>query len=187
MAAYHVVLVHFPIALWMTATLAILWRAVSTGPVALAVDRALVPLLSVGLLSGIVAVVVGLMVWPWDAVSTSPMGRYHILLAIWTVAYWALMLVTRWIQGEGLWDGPGRWVMAGLSILGSGLLGITGTLGGHLAGIYTDLSKVLRALGWEVHRTFYVPDLTLAAIGVAALGLLAIGWLAARREQSETG
>ena len=34
MAAYHVVLVHFPIALWMTATLAILFRAVSDGPLA---------------------------------------------------------------------------------------------------------------------------------------------------------
>lgn len=187
MAPYHVVLVHFPIALWMTATLAILWRSVSRGPVALAVDRALVPLLTLGLLSGIVAVVVGLMVWPWEAVSTSPMGRNHILLAIWTTAYWALMLVTRWIQGEGLWDGPGRWVMAALSILGSGLLGITGTLGGHLAGIYTDLAKVLRMLGWEVHRTFYVPDLTLAVIGIAALALFAIGWLAARRDQAGAG
>jgi hypothetical protein len=49
MAAYHVVLVHFPIALFMTATLAILLRAVSAGPLARATDRALVPLLAVGL------------------------------------------------------------------------------------------------------------------------------------------
>lgn len=178
MAAYHVVLVHFPIALWMTATLAILWRAISDGPVALAIDRALVPLLTISLVSGIAAMAVGLMVWPWDAVSTSPMGRNHILLAIWTIAYWALMLATRWIQGEAIWDGPGRWVMAGLAILGSGLLGITGTLGGHLAGIYTDLAKVLRALGWEVHRTFYVPNVTLGVIVAAAIALVAIGWLA---------
>lgn len=184
MAAYHVVLVHFPIALWMTATLAILWRAVSNGPVAQAVDRALVPLLSIGLLSGIVAVAVGLMVWPWDAVSTSPMGRNHILLAIWTVSYWAAMLATRWIQGEALWQGPGRWVMAGLAILGSGLLGITGTLGGHLSGIYTDLATVLRTLGWEVHRTFYVPSMTLWLIAAAALALLAIGFLASKRSST---
>lgn len=184
MAAYHVVLVHFPIALWMTATLAILWRAVSNGPVALAVDRALLPLLTVGLISGLAALTVGAMVWPWDAVSTSPMGRNHILLAVWTTAYWALMLVTRWIQGEAIWDGPGRWVMAALALLGSGLLGITGTLGGHLAGIYTDLAKVLRALGWEVHRTFYVPDMTLGVIGAIALALLVIGWLASRARVS---
>lgn len=185
MAAYHVVLVHFPIALWMTATLAILWRAISDGPVALAIDRALVPLLTISLVSGIVAMAVGLMVWPWDAVTTSPMGRNHILLAIWTIAYWALMLATRWIQGEAIWDGPGRWVMAGLAILGSGLLGITGTLGGHLAGIYTDLAKVLRALGWEVHRTFYAPNVTLLVIVAGAMALVAIGWVASRRSEND--
>ena len=53
MAAYHAVLVHFPIALLMTATLAILVRAVSAGPLAQAVDRALVPLMAVGLLAGL--------------------------------------------------------------------------------------------------------------------------------------
>ena len=42
MAPYHVVLVHFPIALFMTATLAILWRSVSGGPVAKAADIAIV-------------------------------------------------------------------------------------------------------------------------------------------------
>jgi hypothetical protein len=182
MAAYHVVLVHFPIALWMTATLAILWRAVSNGAVAQAIDRALVPLLAIGLVSGILALVVGSMVWPSDAITTSPMGRNHILLAVWTTAYWAVMLVTRWYQGESLWDGPGRWVMAVLAILGSALLGITGTLGGHLAGIYTDLSHVLRAVGWEVHRTFYVPNWTLSVLLAAAVALFAIGWIAARTE-----
>ncbi len=181
MAAYHVVLVHFPIALWMTATLAILYRAFSNGPVAQAVDRALIPLLSIGLVSGTVAIIVGLMVWPWDAISTSPLGRNHVLLAIWTTAYWALMLATRWIQGDAIWDGPGRWVMAALSVIGSVLLGITGTLGGHLSGIYTDLSKVLRALGWEVHRTFYVPNMTLGVIVAAAVALVVLGWLASKR------
>lgn len=180
MAAYHVVLVHFPIALWMTATLAILWRSLSGGPVALAVDRALVPLLTIGFLSGLLAVAVGLLVWPWDAISTSPMGRNHILLAVWTTSYWALMLVTRWLQGEAIWLGPGRWVMAGLSLLGSMLLGVTGTLGGHLAGIYTELSKVLRMLGWEVQRTFYVPNHTLIVLLIASIALLAIAVMARR-------
>lgn len=177
MAAYHVVLVHFPIALWMTATLAILWRVLSDGPVALAIDRALVPLLALGLASGVLSILVGLMVWPWDAITTTPMGRNHILLAVWTTAYWAVMLITRILQGETLWYGLGRWIMAALALLGAGLLGITGTLGGHLAGIYTDLSKiVLRPLGWEVHRTFYVPDATLIVLVAAATLLVAIAW-----------
>ena len=181
MAAYHAVLVHFPIALLMTATLAILVRAVSAGPLARAIDRALVPLLAVGLLSGLVAYVVGLLVWPWEAISSTPLGRNHMLLATWTLAYWSLLLATRWIQGEAVWDGAMRWIMAGLAILGSALLGITGTLGGHLVGIYTEVSEALRLLGWEVYTTYYVPNVTLAVILVAAVVLAAIGILGRHR------
>jgi hypothetical protein len=180
MAAYHVVLVHFPIALLMTATLAILVRAVSAGPLAQAVDRALVPLMAVGVLAGVAAYVIGLLVWPWQAISSTPLGRNHMLLATWTLAYWALLLATRWIQREAVWEGAMRWIMAGLAILGSGLLGITGTLGGHLVGIYTEVSEALRFLGWEVYTTYYVPNVTLAVIVVAAIVLAAIGILGRR-------
>jgi hypothetical protein len=182
MAGYHVVLVHFPIALWMTATLAILLRAVSDGPLARAVDRALVPLLTIGLIVGLAAYAVGLLVWPWEALSATPLGRNHMLLATWTVAYWALILVTRWIQGEAIWEGVTRWVMAGLAILGAALLGITGTLGGHLVGIYTEVSEALRFFGWEVYTTFYVPDVTLATIVVAAVALTVMGMWGYRRQ-----
>ncbi len=181
MAGYHAVLVHFPIALLMTATLAILLRAVSDGPLAKAVDRALVPLLAVGLLAGVVAYGVGLLVWPWEAISSTPLGRNHMLLATWTLAYWALILVTRWIVGEAIWEGVTRWIMAGLRILGSALLGITGTLGGHLVGIYTEVSEALRFLGWEVYTTYYVPNFTLVVILIAAIILVAIGILGRRR------
>ena len=181
MAGYHGVLVHFPIALLMTATLAILVRAVSAGALAQAIDRALVPLMAIGLLAGLVAYVVGLLVWPWEAISSTPLGRNHMLVATWTLAYWALLLATRWIQGEAVWQGAMRWVMAGLAILGSGLLGITGTLGGHLVGIYTEVSEVLRLLGWEVYTTYYVPNTTLGLILVAAIILAAIGILGGRR------
>jgi hypothetical protein len=159
----------------MTATLAILWRALSDGALAKAIDRALVPLLTFGLIAGLAAYAVGLMVWPWETISSTPLGRNHVLLATWTVAYWALLLATRWIQGEAVWNGVMRWVMAGLAILGSALLGITGTLGGHLVGIYTDVSEVLRLFGWEVYTTFYVPMLTLTAIGVVTVLLIGLG------------
>jgi len=181
MAAYHVVLVHFPIALWMTATLAILIRAFSDGPLAKAIDRALVPLLTLGLIAGVAAYLVGLLVWPWEALSSTPLGRNHMLLATWTVAYWALLLVTRWIQGEAIWEGVTRWIMAGLAVLGSILLGITGTLGGHLIGVYTEVVDVLRFFGWEVYTTFYVPNLTLVAIVVGAVLLAVMGLWGARR------
>jgi len=175
MAAYHVVLIHFPIALWMTATLAILLRAVSDGPLATAVDRALVPLLTLGLAFGIAAYLVGTLVWPRQTISSTPLGRNHVLLASWTLAYWALILVTRWLRGEAVWQGVSRWIMAGLALLGAVLLGLTGTLGGHLVGIYTDVAGALRLLRWEVYTTFYVPTVTLWVIGVAVIVLTGLG------------
>jgi len=181
MGANHAVLVHFPIALLMTATLAILVRAVSDSALAKAIDRALVPLLFIGVLAGVVAFVVGLLVWPWESISSSPLGRNHVLLASWTLAYWALLLAIRWSQGEAVWEGMMRWVMAGLAILGSALLGITGTLGGHLVGIYTEVSEILRFFGWEVYTTYYVPNLTLAIIVLAAVILAVMGILGRRR------
>ncbi len=175
MAGYHVVLVHFPIALWMTATLAILFRALSDGELAKSIDRALVPLLAIGLIFGIAAYLVGLFVWPFETITASPLGRNHIMLASWTTAYWALLLVLRWRIGTAIWQGAMRWLIAGLSVLGAVLLGITGTLGGHLIGVYTDVSQILRSLGWEVYTTFYVPNMTLIAIGTVSVVLLGIG------------
>lgn len=176
MAPYHVLMVHFPIALWMTATLAILLRAFSDGPLAKAVDRALVPLLGISLIFGIIAFSMGLIVWPWETISASALGRNHVLTASWTVTYWAAVLFVRWRRGEAVWNGMTRWIMAGLALLGSALLGITGTLGGHLVGIYTEVSVALRMLGWDVYTTYYVPDMTLVAIGVIAALLLGLGW-----------
>ncbi len=181
MDAYHVLMVHFPIALWMTSTLAILLRVVSDGPLAQAVDHALVPLLSISLLSGLVAFGIGLMVWPWEAISASALGRNHVLVASWTVAYWAIVLLVRWRRGEAVWQGLTRWIMAGLALLGSALLAITGTLGGHLVGIYTEVSTLLRLLGWEVYTTYYVPDTTLMVLGAIVLALLALGVWGSRR------
>jgi hypothetical protein len=175
MAGYHVVLVHFPIALWMTAALGILYRAVSDGPLAQSIDRALVPLLSIGLMFGLATYGVGLLVWPFETVTASPLGRNHMLLATWTTAYWALLLVLRWRRGAAIWHGAMRWVSAALAMVGAVLLGITGTLGGHLIGVYTEVSQVLRLLGWEVYTTFYVPNSTLIAIGIVSLIMLGIG------------
>lgn len=185
MAAYHAVLVHFPIALWMTATLAILLRACSDGALAKVVDRALVPLLTIAFISGVVAFTIGLMVWPWETISSTPLGRNHVLLASWTVAYWALLLAMRWLRGEAVWQRSSRWIMAGLAFLGSALLGITGTLGGHLVGIYTELSSALRLLGWEVFTTFYLPNITLMVLGVITLMLIGLG-LWGRRTDTRT-
>ena len=98
-----------------------------------------------------------------------------MLLATWTTAYWALLLVLRWRRGEAIWHGAMRWVSAALAMIGAVLLGITGTLGGHLIGVYTEVSQVLRLLGWEVYTTFYVSNSTLIAICIVSLIMLGIG------------
>ncbi len=182
MAPYHFVLVHFPLALWTTAALVIFLRALSDGSLAKASDGILVPLLGLGVLSGVLAYVVGLLVWPWETLTASPLARNHFLAATWSLAYWTLLLVTRWIQGEAIWEGATRWVMLGLAALGGILLTITGTLGGHLAGAPTAVSKVLHFFGWDVYTTFYVPDVTLWLLAAASVALFALGVWGRRRQ-----
>lgn len=174
MDAYHVLMVHFPVALWMTSALAILLRVFSDGPLARAVDSALVALLSISLLSGIVAFSIGLMVWPLETISASALARNHVLLASWTVSHWAIILFVRWRRGAAVWQGVTRWIMAVLALLGSAMLAITATLGGHLSGIYSEVSTLLSLVGWEVYKTHYVPDAGLAAFGIIVILLLTL-------------
>ncbi len=181
MAPYHAVLVHFPVALWTTAALVILVRALSDGALAKASDRVLVPLLFLGALSGLAAYVVGLLVWPLETAAASPLARNHLLAATWSLVYWTLLLITRWMQGEAVWEGVMRWVMLGLAGLGGIFLTITGTLGGHLSGNPTAVSRVLHFLGWDVYDTFYLPDWVLLLLAVAIIVLPVIGLWGRRR------
>jgi len=181
MAAHHIVLVHFPIALWTAAALAIVVRALSDSEFAKACDRALVPLLVLSVILGAAAYVVGLLVWPIEALTASPLARNHMLAATWSLAYWTLVTAIRWRGGEAVWEGLSRWIMLGIAALGGVLLSVTGTLGGHLVGTATAVSQALRLLGWEVYTTYYVPDFTLMAILIAAIVLTAIGIWGRRR------
>lgn len=180
MAPYHVVLVHFPIAFLTTATLFILLRVFSDGPLARATDRTLVPLILLGVGIGLVAFAVGLSIWPLETVSSSPLARNHILMATWTLAYWTVVAITRWRVGPTIWDGAGRWVMLLLALFGAAALTVTGTLGGHLAGTATAIAQIVRATGWEIYTTYYLPDATLAIVAGAVVLLLAVGWMGRR-------
>ena len=75
MGPYHIVLTHFPIALWTLAMAVILLRVLSAGPLARRLDQALVPLLTVALLFGLAAYATGTQVWDWESISASPLGR----------------------------------------------------------------------------------------------------------------
>ena len=183
MVAYHHMLVHFPLALWTTAALIVLIRAFSSGPLPMAADRLLVPLLWLGNLTGLVAYGSGLMTWHIDALTYTPMGRNHILAATWTLAYWVLVAALRQWGGVGVWEGGRRWLMLLLAALGAGLLAVTGTLGGHLTGSATALSALLRELGWEVYTTFYLPTWMLVTTALVGLLLLALGVRARRQKR----
>lgn len=184
MSAYHVMLVHFPIALWTTAFLIILARALSDAPAVRAAEGALTPLLAFGALTGAAAFAAGLLVWPMEAVASSPLARNHLLLAAWSLAYWTLLWIVRWRAGERAWVGLSRWVMLGLAALGVGLQTMTGTLGGYLAGNPSMVSEIVRRLGWEVFTTFYLPDWVLGVLVLAALVLAGLG-IAGRRVANE--
>ena len=184
MSAYHVMLVHFPIALWTTAFLIILARALSDAPAVRAAEGALTPLLAFGALTGAAAFAAGMLVWPFEAVASSPLARNHLLLAGWSLAYWTLLWIVRWRGGERVWQGLFRWVMLGLAALGVGLQTLAGTIGGYLAGNPSAVSEIVRRLGWEVFTTFYLPDWLLAVLMVAALGLAGLG-IVGRRSANE--
>jgi uncharacterized membrane protein len=177
MGPYHVMLVHFPIALWTTAALIILLRTLSDNTLARAADGALTLLLFLGAVSGAVAFAVGLMVWPIEAATTSPLARNHMLLAGWSLAYWSVLWIVRWRGGERVWQGIWKWLMLGLAALGVGLQTITGTLGGYLAGNPSAVSELLRRMGWEVFTTFYLPDWLLVLVVIAGLVIVVLGFM----------
>jgi len=180
-APYHAVLVHFPVALWTTVPLLVIFRALSDGALARAGDKLLVPLLVLSIVAGLATYSVGFLAFPLDAVAASPLTRNHILGASWSIAYWTVILITRWIHRETVWEGTNRWVMVGLMVLGTLLITVTGTLGGHIAGKPTTVSEILQWLGWNVYDTFFVPDAMLWVIVASIVALPLLGWLGRRQ------
>lgn len=176
MGVYHMLAIFFPIALWDTAFLFTLIRAFSNGRTATKLGNAVTPLLFLGLLGGLVAYVLGFFVWPYSALTASPLGRNHLLMATWTLAYWAVLWMVTWRLGDQLWSGFRRWLALALGALGVGLLTVTGTLGGSLAGNPSGISDLVRGLGFEVYTTFYVPEFVLWVMFSAAVLLLTIGF-----------
>ena len=172
MGPYHAITGHFPVPLWMVASGIIVFRAVSDGELARALDRVLVPLLVIGVATGLMAYTLGQLVWPPSTLQKTPLGRNHMMGATWTLSYWAAVLFLRWRAGEHVWESrQRRLVMVILGALGAGLLAITGTLGGHLHGAPAYLSEILRMLGWDVYTTFYLPNWVLGVLGVVIIAM----------------
>ena len=193
MGPYHAIMVHFPVALWLVASGIVFFRAVSDGPLARNFDRVLVPLLLVGVATGVASYALGLLVWPPDTLQTTPLGRNHMIAASWSLCSWSAVLFLRWRAGVQVWEGAtNRLIMVGLGVLGATQLAATGTLGGHLHGAPAYLSELLRPFGWDVYQTFYLPTwmlLLLAAVIAAmpALAIVTVRGRAARSRSEEAG
>lgn len=176
MGVYHLLLIHFPIALLNVAFAFVVVRVFSTSRLAMRLGDAVVPLVFLGVLSGLAAYALGFTVWPLSALTASPLGRNHLLMATWTIAYWTVMWLLAWRVGDRMWSGGRRWVTLVLGAIGIAPLTVTSTLGGSLAGNPSGVTATVRALGFEVYTTFYVPSTTLWIMFAAALAILALGF-----------
>ncbi|MFO7649176.1 DUF2231 domain-containing protein [Halomonas sp. 3H] len=176
MTGLHHMLVHFPLGFWALATLMILVGALLPGRLAELSRAALLPVLVLGLLGALAAIIAGFLVWPLEANLSSPLARNHILMAFWSLGIFTMLTVLVWKAGEAAFDGARRWALVILALLGGLFFATTGTLGGHLVGAPTHFSTLLGLTGWEVYTTFYSPlwvAAVMAIIGIAAgvLGL----------------
>lgn len=181
MGPYHAIMVHFPVALWTVASGIIIFRALSDGSLAQALDRVLVSLLLASVATGLVAYVLGLLVWPPETLQSTPLGRNHMMAATGSLFFWAAVLFLRWRAGDRVWeDITNRLIMVGLGAIGAGLLTITGTLGGHLHGAPAYLSELLRMIGLDVYRTYYVPTWALGVVAVVIVAMPALAIAASR-------
>ena len=178
---YHILVVHFPIALWLTAYLFIAIRTFSDSELAVRLQRAVWPLLLLGSVAGVVAYGLGLAIYPWSAITESPLGRNHIMLATWTLSYWIVMGTIGYRFRRHLFDGAQRWVTFTIATIGALVVTITGTLGGSLNGAPSLVTKSLGVIGWNVYMTFYLPTWVLIVYGAGAIVLIAIGIAGRRR------
>lgn len=177
---YHVLVVHFPVALWMTAALFIFFRVFSDSQLAVRLQKSVWPLILLGSLAGFVAYGLGLFIYPWSAITQSPLGRNHIMLATWTLSYWTVMGVLGYRYRRFLFEGAQRWVTFVLTLIGTAVVTITGTLGGSLNGTPSLVTRSLGTLGWEVYMTFYLPTWMLVAFGLGAVAIVALGVMGSR-------
>jgi len=177
---YHILVAHFPVALWVTAYLFILVRCLSDSQFAVRLQKAIWPLAALGTLAGFVTYGLGLTIYPWSAITESPLGRNHIILATWTLSYWTVMSVLGYRFRRHLYVGAQRWITLVLATIGALVITITGTLGGSLTGTPSLVTKSLSWIGWNVYMTFYLPTWMLWTFGAGSVLLVVLGYLGSR-------
>lgn len=177
MAPIHHMMAHFPVALLFAALLIILIRAFFDTPATRRIEGALPLLLVLGVVGGFATFVSGLLIWPSEAITSSPMGRNKLLMAAWMLAAWSIVTLLRLRGGSALWERGDRWPLVIMSTIGGVLLATTGTLGGYLLGSPSRFSDGLRAMGWDVYNTYFAPSWALGVAVALALTIIGIGFI----------
>ncbi|MCF6326822.1 MAG: hypothetical protein L3J21_05970 [Devosiaceae bacterium] len=180
MAVYHILVSHFPIALWLTAYLFIALRTFSDAQIIVSLEKSIWPLILLGSLAGAIAYIIGLQIYPWSAITQSPLGRNHIMLATWTLSYWTVMGILGFKLRRHLFEGAQKWIAFTLGSIGALVVVITGTLGGSLTGTPSLVTKSLSYVGWNVYTTFYIPTWMLAVFVLGAIVLVVLGFAGRR-------
>tara|TARA_R110002096_G_scaffold22170_1_gene71455 strand:- start:11976 stop:12731 length:756 start_codon:yes stop_codon:yes gene_type:complete len=178
---YHILVAHFPVALWITAYLFILIRTFSDTKFAVQLQKAIWPVAALGTIAGFVTYGLGLTIYQWSAITESPLGRNHIMLATWTLSYWAVMSILGYRFRRHMFDGAQRWITFTLATIGAIVITITGTLGGSLTGTPSLVTKSLNWIGWNVYNTFYLPTWMLGVFFAGAALLVVIGIAGSKR------
>jgi len=181
MAPYHHIMSHFPMGLLFVSFFIIAARTFSDSERVRGFDRVLPVLLGLGVLGAIATFITGLLIWPQEAVTESPMGRNKILFAAWATAAWAVVALVRIRGGERIWQNGARWPFLVVAAIAAGGLATTGTLGGYLLGTPSDFSLGLKAIGWDVYHTFYSASWALGLAVIAAAAIVAVSFLGGRR------
>uniref|UniRef100_UPI0040480F85 DUF2231 domain-containing protein n=2 Tax=Yoonia sp. TaxID=2212373 RepID=UPI0040480F85 len=178
---YHILVAHFPVALWITAYLFILIRTFSDAEIAVRLQKAIWPVAALGTVAGFVTYGLGLTIYQLSAITESPLGRNHIMLATWTLSYWTVMSVLGYRFRRHMFEGAQRWVTFTLATIGAIVITITGTLGGSLTGTPSLVTKSLSWIGWNVYMTFYLPTWMLVVFFAGAALLIVIGVIGSKR------
>ena len=179
MNAYHGMLVHFPMALLLLASVLILIQIWLKQMNSYLMSVRL--LLLLGLLSGILSIVIGFMIWPMEAYLHSPNARNHILATACSMfGYLMLYFIYRANIKPG--DLASKLILSLYVLTVSFLLILTGTLGGNLAGNPSGLPALLKSLGWDLNYTMYLSNIGLALTMLISLIIIASSFMGSKNK-----
>ena len=136
--AQHVVFVHFPIALTITAIVFEWLAARKPGPRAAALADAAYWNLTAAAVMSVAAVATGVLAWRWQ-LEGAPLRGTLLLHALFGGASAVAILLLWWLrfrQRDCVVSSPGRWYFA-LTVVAFVIITVAGHLGGFVSGVNT--------------------------------------------------